>query len=74
MAVANSEVIDCRIAMLYHCMANLTVYLLGSANLRSVDRHLRYPGKLRRHASASSSCSLCTPLLELNGSLRRGEP
>ena len=29
-------------------MKNLTVYLLKSANPRSVDRHLRYPGKLRR--------------------------
>jgi len=29
-------------------MANLTVYLLKVANLRSVDRHLRYPGKQRR--------------------------
>ena len=28
-------------------MANLTVYLLKVANLRTVDRHLRYPGKLR---------------------------
>jgi len=33
---------------LYNCMANLTVYLLNISNLRRVDRHLRYPGKLRR--------------------------
>jgi len=29
-------------------MANFTVYLLKIANLRTVDRRLRYPGKLRR--------------------------
>jgi len=29
-------------------MANLTVHLLKVANLRTVDRHLSYPGKLRR--------------------------
>jgi hypothetical protein len=34
MAVANSREIDGRIAVLYHCMANLTVYLLKVANLR----------------------------------------
>ena len=33
--------------MLYHCMANLMVYLLKVSNSRRVDRHLRYPGKLR---------------------------
>jgi hypothetical protein len=53
MAVANCRVQDGRIAMLYHRMANLTVYLLKGANLRSVDRHLRYPGKLRRSPDAA---------------------
>jgi len=47
MTVANSSEIDGRITILYHCMATLTVYLLKVANLRTVDRHLRYPGKLR---------------------------
>ena len=47
MAVANSCVIDGRTTIFSHCMANLTVYLLESANLRSADRHLRYPGILR---------------------------
>jgi len=37
-----------RIAILYHCMANLTIYLLKVEHLRTVDRHLRYPGKLQR--------------------------
>ena len=31
----------------YHCMANLTVYLLKVSDSRRVDRHLRYPGTLR---------------------------
>ena len=47
MAVAN----NCehgRIAILYNHMANLTVYLLKVANLRTVDRHLRYPGKIAK--------------------------
>jgi len=38
--------IDGRIAISYHCMANLTVYLLNVSNSRRVDRHLRYPGEL----------------------------
>jgi hypothetical protein len=29
-------------------MANLTVYLLESSDSKSVDRHLRFPGKLLR--------------------------
>ena len=29
-------------------MVSLTVYLLKVVNLRTVDRHLRCPGKLRR--------------------------
>jgi len=45
-------------------MANLTVYLLKVANLRTVDRHLRYPGKLRSHRrSISSSSSVCSTRL-----------
>jgi len=44
MAVANSSEIDGRIAILYHLMTDLTVYLLKVANLRTVGRHLRYPG------------------------------
>jgi hypothetical protein len=46
MAVADSREIDSRIAILYHCMANLTFYLLESSDSKSVDRHLRYPGNL----------------------------
>ena len=46
--VANSREIDGHIAILYRCVANLTVYLLKVSNSRRVDRHLRYPGKLRR--------------------------
>jgi len=46
---------------LNHCIANLTVYLFESAHLRSVDRHLRYPGKLRRPSCpvARYFCSVC---------------
>ena len=47
MAVANSWEIDGRNVILYRCMGNLTVYLLKVLNLRRVDRHFRYPGKLR---------------------------
>ena len=43
MAVAHSWVTDGRIATLYFCVANLTVYLLESSDSKSVDRHLRYP-------------------------------
>jgi hypothetical protein len=46
-AVANSGETDGRIAIWYHRMANLTVYLLKVSNSRRVDRHLRYSGKLR---------------------------
>jgi hypothetical protein len=46
MTVANSSDIDGQIAILFHCMANLTFYLLKVANMLTVDRHLRYPGKL----------------------------
>jgi hypothetical protein len=35
--------LDDRMAILCHCMANLTVYLLKIAKLRTVDRHSRYP-------------------------------
>jgi len=34
------------------CVANLIVYLLVGSDSKSIDRHLRYPGKLR---------STCTP-------------
>ena len=46
------EKLDGRIAILYRCMANLTVYLLKVSNSRRIDRHLRYPGKLRSHTSS----------------------
>ena len=46
MAVVKSGEIDGRIAMLYHCMANLIVYFS-----RFDNRHLRWPGKLRRRRS-----------------------
>jgi hypothetical protein len=45
MAVANSSVIDGRIAILQHCMANLTVYLLESSDSKSVDSHFEVPWK-----------------------------
>jgi len=38
-------------------MANLTVYLLMVANLRTVDHHLRYPGKLRSLAGPTARWS-----------------
>jgi hypothetical protein len=41
-------------------MANLTVYLLTVANLRSVDRHLRYPGELRSPLVPYLFASKCT--------------
>jgi hypothetical protein len=41
--------------MLYHCMANLTIYLLEVSNSRCFDRHLRYPGKLRGTIVPSSA-------------------
>ena len=50
MAAANSWEIDGRITILYHCMANLTVYLLKVSNSRHVDRRARYAGKLRRQS------------------------
>jgi hypothetical protein len=31
----------------YHCVGNLTVYLLENSNLSCVDRHLGYMKKLR---------------------------
>ena len=40
-------------------MANLTVYLLKVANLRTVDRHLRYPGNLHRTVASPHSCLSC---------------
>jgi len=49
MAVANDCEIDGRNTTLHHCMANLTVYLLKVSDPRRVDRHLRYPGNLRRN-------------------------
>jgi len=39
-------------------MANLTDYLLKVANLRTVDRHLRYPGKLRTPTPDGALCHL----------------
>jgi hypothetical protein len=46
-AVANSQETDGRIGISYYCMANLIVCLLKVGNLRTVDCHLRYSGKLR---------------------------
>jgi hypothetical protein len=34
-------------SILYHCVGNLTVYLLENSNLSCVDRHLGYMKKLR---------------------------
>jgi len=48
------------IAILYPCMANLTVYLLKVANLRTVDLHWRYPGNLRSSSALPNVCSQCT--------------
>jgi len=69
MAAANSGEIDGRIAILYHCMAHLTVYLLEASNSKSVARHLRYPGKLER----SRRRRLCTgPPVDYEGAIREG--
>jgi len=41
--------------ILYHCVGNLTVYLLENSNLSCVDRHLGYMKKLRRTGSLEST-------------------
>jgi len=76
MAVANSQELDGRIAILYHCMASLTIYLLKVANLRTVDRHLRYPGKLRSEAVGHTHADLLgpPPLGQVGGCAHRVVP
>jgi hypothetical protein len=64
---------DSRIAILYHCMANLTVYLLKVANLHTGDRHLGHTGELRSSAGAvtrpASRCA--SPQVAASGEVYR---
>jgi hypothetical protein len=46
--------------ILYHCLGNLTVYVLENSNLSCVDRHLGYMKKLRRVLSVRCMCA-CSP-------------
>jgi len=55
---------------LYHCMANLTVYLLKVSNSRRVDRHLRYRGELRSTSYEVASSTYWTLHVDL-GEFRR---
>jgi len=57
---------------MYHCMANLSVYLRESSDSKSFDLHLRYSGKLQRffHLSASREHSLWDTFGDKNGSGR----
>jgi hypothetical protein len=54
--------IDGRIAILYYCMANLTIYLLKVANLRTAYHDLRYPGTLQRSQVSSPTSNSLTML------------